>query len=222
VFRVEQAATNAIRGRHRPGVAPRRLARQSRDGGGQRAHALTALVRNALRAYAVDGLAPGAALLQANDVVAHFTGPETFVTVFFGILDTDSGELTYSSAGHPPPVVIGERSSLLPSAGGPILGAFAGKTFAEGQAPLSADQTLVLYTDGVTEARDGDQGLYGEERLLKHAEGLIGESPDGMIRGIFEDVKAYADGELQDDVALVAVRMARPAESHPTPTPPAR
>ena len=67
-----------------------------------------------------------------------------------------------------------------------------------------------------------DQGLYGEERLLKHAEGLIGESPDGMIRGIFEDVKAYADGELQDDVALVAVRMARPAESHPTPTPPAR
>ena len=177
------------------------------SGKGLDAAALTAVVRNALRSYAIGGLSPGEALLMGNEVVRRFTDPETFVTLFFGILDTERRVLTYSSAGHPPPIVVGRRASFLPTAGTWLFGAFEDAGFSESQFRLGPDDMLLLYTDGITEARDGTAGLYGEERLRRRVEELRGESPEGLLRSVFEDARRFAHGELHDDIALVAVKV---------------
>jgi hypothetical protein len=178
------------------------------SGKGLDAAALTALVRNALRSYAIGGLSPGEALLMGNEVVRRFTDAETFVTLFFGILDTERRVLTYSSAGHPPPIVVGERASFLPTGGSWLFGAFEEAGFAESQFRLGPGDTLLLYTDGITEARDGTSALYGEERLRRRVEELRGEDPEGLLRNVFADARRFAHGELHDDIALVAVRVA--------------
>ncbi|MHB1136856.1 MAG: PocR ligand-binding domain-containing protein [Coriobacteriia bacterium] len=176
-------------------------------GKGLNAAVLTSLAKNTIRAHANEpGKAPGRILTLANDTVFRATSEESFVTLFFGILDIRDGQLLYANAGHPAAVVIGPTDdlTLLPSTG-PILGAFEGFTFEEAEVGLGIDAVLFLYTDGLTEARcDGD--FYGEERLRGLLSTMRGADPGEAVEAVLANVLKFSDGALRDDLALMAIK----------------
>ena len=176
-------------------------------GKGLDAAVLTSLVKNTIRAHAAEkGKTPSRVLELANDVLYKTTPAESFVTVFFGILDCRRGSLVYASAGHTAAMIVapdGTVSRL--TATGPLLGAFGDVSFGQAETNLGDDQTLFLYTDGLIEARrDGE--FYGEERLLQLLSGLERHDANGVIEDVLGSVLSFTDSHLSDDLAMLAVR----------------
>jgi serine phosphatase RsbU (regulator of sigma subunit) len=177
------------------------------SGHGLEAATLTSVVRNSVRMRAMDQLSPAETMAKTNDAFYALTSPETFVTAFFGVLDTESGTLHYVGAGHPPALVkrSGRHIDVL-DASGPLAGAFAGAGFEDSVATLGPEDVLVLYTDGVVEARCGGP-LYGHGRLHALLASLEdGSGPDTVAQRVYEDVFAYCQGAMRDDLALLAIR----------------
>jgi serine phosphatase RsbU (regulator of sigma subunit) len=174
-----------------------------------------ALLRSLLRATAT-GESPdapveaGARLLRtvrlANDYIARTHGRSNmFATLFFGELDPATGELDYVNGGHEAPIVFGPagvRNRLPPT--GPAVGMMPEMVFEVGRALLAAGEAVLLYTDGVTDAR-GASGLYGEQRLLS----LLATPSSGaaaLLDRVEAAVLAHAAGaEQADDITLLAV-----------------
>lgn len=179
------------------------------SGKGLEAASMTAKVRDTLRVYAMDELSPAAVVSKTNDLLCRFTPVEVFVTLFFGTLDTRTGALTYLAAGHPAPLVLhedGEVDSLV--SGGPIVGAFSGVRFEEYVATFRRGDVLVLFTDGLVEARKNGE-MYGQERAAAALGRCVGGGAASLpdLLGILtEDARRFADGNLRDDMALLAVR----------------
>ena len=121
------------------------------------------------------------------------------------MLDLSMGQAFLASAGHPPPVHISDgKVELLELPFQPPLGAFQ-VPFKSARMPLLRGDTLVLYTDGVTEARrDGE--LFGEERLLEVVEGLRGASVDEVAQAVADAARGFA-GQLRDDLQVVVLRL---------------
>lgn len=149
------------------------------------------------------------AVVHTNDYVARNHGDlGMFATVFFGILDTDSGNLTYINAGHEPAFVLnrdgGIRERLLPT--GPSVGVMIDARFGLNQVRLEGGEILLGYTDGVPEASAPDGAFFEMERLtaiLEHP----AESAASLIRTIADQVAAHTgDGEQFDDITILGVR----------------
>jgi len=128
------------------------------------------------------------------------------VTAFFAVLDAATGHLSYASAGHPAPVHLGAYTcQALPMRFGPPLGSFA-EPYENAHVMLTLEDYLVLYTDGVTEARrNGD--LLGERRLLELVAGLRDRSAQSVAEGVRDAALEFA-GRLGDDVQVVVLRLA--------------
>jgi GAF domain-containing protein len=176
-------------------------------GKGLDAAILTSLVRNTIRAHASEkDKTPSQILTLANAIVLKATAREAFATVFFGILDRQSGCLVYTSAGHATAAILKADGTLLKlPATDTILGAFAGIEFDQAEACLEHDDVLFLYTDGLTEARcDGE--LYGEGRLFAALTSAARLSPRDLAARMVADVTSFACGGLRDDLAILAVR----------------
>jgi serine phosphatase RsbU (regulator of sigma subunit) len=181
------------------------------SGKGLPAATLTSRVKDTIRAYSMNGTPPSEVLAQANALLLRSTDTTSWVSLFLGFLHTPTGRLVYSSAGHPPAAV--KRASKDPGAAvgafylqttSPILGAFEEATFMDSRVLLEPEDVLVLYTDGVIEARrDGE--LYGEDRLLAALDDYRGGGAGDMPAAIFEQVKEFTGGRLPDDVAIVAL-----------------
>ncbi|MCL5291559.1 MAG: SpoIIE family protein phosphatase [Actinobacteria bacterium] len=174
------------------------------SGKGLGAAALTSLVKHTLKAYAFQRYSPAVIMAKTNELVEKALATGTFVTVFFGILDTRSGALTYCSAGHPPAILrkrTGQISLLNTSS--PFVGALTGLNYMDDDEPLEEGDILVLYTDGVTEARREDE-CFGEERLVDCVRDCP-PAPKEIPQRIFSEVMDFTDGRLSDDVALLAV-----------------
>jgi len=177
------------------------------SGKGVEAAVLTSLVKDTIRAHAHEGGTPATVLGMTNTLVEHYSGPETFVTVFFGLIDRGSGILTYCNAGHPPAVALrcgGALSLLGPNS--PLLGAFPDLPFADSQVRLELGHTLFLYTDGVIEARAGGE-LYGEQRLLAALRSLAECDPEVAVEAVFNDLMRFSDGTLSDDLAILSLKV---------------
>jgi sigma-B regulation protein RsbU (phosphoserine phosphatase) len=130
-----------------------------------------------------------------------------FVTLFIAIVDTRSGEFCYTNAGHNPPYVLrGDTTECLNQRHGPVLGAVEGVAFRESTGSLHKDDTLLVFTDGVTEAMNTDDQLYTEARLEDLIAGNT-HGPDSLTRRIIDDVEKYAEGaEQADDITILAYR----------------
>lgn len=177
-------------------------------GKGLNAAVLTSLVKNTIRAHAIEKAnTPGKILALANDVVYRATAPESFVTVFFAVLDRTDGVLRYANGGHTTTMISNvEGGTRTLGVTGPMLGAFASLEFGEAElCCLDEEHLLFLYTDGLIEARRGDE-QYGEGRLVSLLGELGAASPTEVIEAVIEDVLTYTSLQLKDDLAMLAVR----------------
>ncbi|MGE5270814.1 MAG: CHASE2 domain-containing protein [Thiohalocapsa sp.] len=141
-----------------------------------------------------------------------------FVTAFAGILDLDSGELHYASAGHDRPFLLYDERGLrqLETEGGPPLGVVDGYMFPIERDRLRGGAILLLYTDGVTEAQDESGGFYTASRLSDLLAAARGESAQAIVDACFEAVQRFAgNAEQADDITVLAIRRDVPAVGQP-------
>lgn len=180
------------------------------SGKGLEAASLSAMVRNVIRSAALDRRTAAGVIAKTNLVVERFTESETFVTAFFGTIDTETGELRYVGAGHPPVMLrrADGTTEVMPSSS-PLIGAFSDADYTEAGLFLEAGDTLFLFTDGLTEARSPEREFYGEERVVDVLTRIAGElGPKSVVEAVFNDVTLFAGSRPTDDMALVAVRLA--------------
>jgi two-component system CheB/CheR fusion protein len=177
------------------------------SGKGLEAAKLTSMIKNTIRVFMYEEASPDAAMTRANIHIRQMTPAHSFTTVFLGVLNTASGTLTYCSAGHPPPIVKRPtgRSSFLPT-GGPPLGIFEELHYDERRIKLASGDTLILFTDGATEARR-DHDFYGEKRLVKAVKELKSVPAPMLPQAIFDKVYDFADGKLADDIAILCLSL---------------
>jgi serine phosphatase RsbU (regulator of sigma subunit) len=175
-------------------------------GHGVEATADMAMAKFVFRSLAREHPEPGDFLAFANDVVVDEIAPGKFITMTYVAVDPGRGEVACANAGHPPPRLVlpdGTVSGL--DAPGIVLGIDSGQTYPEVRAALPVGSTIVLYTDGVVEARNGGD-LYGTDRL----DALLVRDRDlpaaELARAVTEDARTYAGGELSDDLAVVVIR----------------
>jgi phosphoserine phosphatase RsbU/P len=148
-------------------------------------------------------------LLTNNYIVANHSEDTMFATMFFGMADPATGQVIYINGGHNPPYIVasgGEiKGALKPT--GPAVGMFPSTHFDTALAQLDPGDTLFIYTDGVTEAKDPQGRLYTARRL----ESLLSEQPVGSAVALLDRVQAalqahMADAEQFDDITMLAVR----------------
>lgn len=158
----------------------------------------------------LDGSSSDLAIATAklNRVVCENTDAASFITFFWGVLDPASGVLCYVNAGHNPPRKVVPDGSIQPlEAGGLILGVLPSVEYSQGTTELQPGETLVLYTDGVTEARNAEMEEYEESRLDAVLTANASNSPHECLDAIQADVERFADGEpMPDDITLLIVK----------------
>ena len=173
-------------------------------GKGIPAAGMTETVRSAFRTLALISTAPEFILRHINRMMLEEPHVDQLVTALLLRIDLGRGLVTFSSAGHPAPVLVGPAgATLLEPTYGPPLGSFV-SAFETRRAPLEVGETLVLYTDGLTEARRAGE-LLGEERLLRLLEEAGTTEPQALVDHLSRAVTEDA-GALQDDVQILAVR----------------
>lgn len=153
-------------------------------------------------------------IARTNSYIARTHGKSSmFASVFFGLLDPQSGEMVYINAGHEAPVVIdaqGKVERLPPT--GPVIGLFPDLHHEVGLIRLAPGSQLVAFTDGITEAKSGSGEEYGEDRLLQCLAKTAG-GVQSVLSGIMQDVSAFVGRAAQhDDMTLVALLHQPPHE----------
>jgi phosphoserine phosphatase RsbU/P len=172
---------------------------------------IMAETRSVLRAqfHATNSTSDILAMLN-EELYEDLTSAELFITMFYVKYDTSNRLLTYASAGHNRPLLYrpGSRSCTELDAEGLIIGVKKQVHFEEKNIQLQKGDTLLLYTDGVTEAQNESDELFGEGRLCETLSAVHEEHPDRIIDRILVEVSAFADPRpLQDDVSLVILKV---------------
>jgi PAS domain S-box-containing protein len=181
-------------------------------GKGPRAAGITALARHTLRAAALSGCSPTQMLQMLNRALLLQPDDADLCTVCLIRYERagDPGELQIALAGHPQPLLIDRDGESRPlGRPGTLLGVLDPIRMYEVSEPIGPDQTLLLYTDGVPEARQGDD-LLGEEGLRQLCRQAPRLSLSGLLDHIERGALAHADGSLRDDLALLALRLGNP------------
>ena len=178
-------------------------------GKGVDAAVVTALVRYSIRGAAVRHADPSDVLSAVNEVLCH-DGTDRFCTVALLRLRQRGGRWTATACagGHALPILVSPGAApRMVGRPGTLLGVLAEPELHDTDLPLEPGDTLVLYTDGVTEGRAGDE-FYGEGRLLEAVAAHAG-SAEELTVGILDDVLRFQAGDARDDIAVVAVRVPR-------------
>ncbi len=151
---------------------------------------------------------PDQILACVNTILAADNDSCMFTTVFCAILDTESGEVRFANAGHNRPVLISDSTArLLPVRTGFVLGPMADVVYTTERMMLRPGDVLFLYTDGITEATNRTDELYGEKRLLKALQTVADMELVEMLAAIRAEVVRHADGAPQsDDVTMIAIK----------------
>jgi serine phosphatase RsbU (regulator of sigma subunit)/DNA-binding NarL/FixJ family response regulator len=180
------------------------------SGKGTAAALFMAHSRAMIRAAAQTQPGPAETLARANVQIARDNHAMLFVSAFYGVLNTTTGRLTFANAGHNVPLILragGDLEEVMSR--GMVLGIMDDMEYDEDETVLAPGDTLVLYTDGITEAMDGESELFGKERLKDAVRGATAaaDGSRGIINAIIAAVKAYTAGTPQaDDLTVVAVR----------------
>lgn len=185
-------------------------------GKGPQAAAVTSLARYTLRAAALHDPDPVNALTTLNTVLhdRYSRGEGRYCTVIFGVLEPADGhvEVHLASGGHPSALIqrVDGSADYLPTPGGMLVGVLPQAAFSAARARLCPGDTLLLYTDGLTEARTGpDRVLYGDEALRSFTTTQPARGPQALITALTGLLASFGDG-LDDDTALLALGVPAP------------
>ncbi len=168
-----------------------------------------AVSRTLIRAIGTQGVTPEECLAKANELLCMESANNMFVTVFYGIYNVATGHLRYCNAGHNAPCLIhaGGRTELLSVAPNFIVGALDRVAYEGGEMILGKDDTLVLYTDGVTEAVNTALEEYGEDRMNALLSQFAASSCHETIDGLLQNVRDFAgEAEQSDDITILALK----------------
>ena len=159
-------------------------------------------------ARAMAGQTPRDVLTQSNRIIASDNDRAMFVTLFFAHYNTRTGELVYANAGHNPPCIAAPDSTVhrLAESTGPILGVFEDQQYTQRTAQLDPGASLVLYTDGVTEALDARDRQFSLDRFERIIAQNPTASPEEITHLVVQTVEQYRTHAQQDDVTLMALR----------------
>ena len=178
------------------------------SGKGPAAALLAAMVQGMFAVEAPTGDGPAETLSRINRRLARRGLGSRFVTLVYAVLSPD-GQLVYANGGHNPPVLVGRGARRRLATGGPIVGAFADARFEEETLQLHDRDTLVMFTDGVTEARNAGEEEFGDERLLECLTST--PSPADLLSRVFTAVRDFSrPAEPTDDITLLVTRYLAP------------
>ena len=173
------------------------------SGHGLEAARVATLVKDVVHAFAHQFRRPHLVLRETNRLLVEKNLPG-FVTAFLGLLDPETGTLVYSSAGHPPPLLLADgQAEPLTSASLP-LGVLGDARYRDLEIDVPKGAGLLLYTDGLTEARR-DGNLFGEAGLVAALAKLGGRPIEELPSALLDEALSFSDGGLRDDVALLAI-----------------
>ena len=153
---------------------------------------------------------PQSIAARVNDLLCEDNDTGLFVTLLFGILDLSTGRFAFVSAGHNPPLLAlpGEPFAFVEAPRNIVAGATPGVAYASAELTLRRGGSLVLYTDGITEAFDSAGRMYGEERFARMLGDAADRSAEALVAAVLADLQAFA-GEIaqSDDITVVALRL---------------
>jgi sigma-B regulation protein RsbU (phosphoserine phosphatase) len=167
------------------------------------------LTRTLVRAAALEEESPRAALARVNDLLVPDAQQGMFVTGVYAVLLLETGQLIYANAGHPAPLLLRSRTRELErlGTGGMALGVLPGINLEERIVSLGAGDTLIFYTDGVTEAFSPEDDMYGEGHLGATIRATDSASAQAMLDAISDSVTAFVgDNPPSDDITLMVLR----------------
>jgi sigma-B regulation protein RsbU (phosphoserine phosphatase) len=179
------------------------------SGKGVPAALFMAVSRTFLRSTALKGVPPAECLASANQALAGQGDEGVFVTVFHGILHTDTGLLEYAIGGHNPPYYVTHAGELraIDEPGGVVIGLLPEGWYDTGRLQLAPGDSVFLYTDGVTEAMNAGQHFFGERRLREALAANAALPPRDLVRAALAAVAGYTGGAPQsDDITAMSVK----------------
>lgn len=168
-----------------------------------------AVTKTLIKAIAASCMNPGKILTKVNEELCIGNDSSMFVTVFCGILNTKTGEVLYTNAGHNPPFIIqkGKEVVRLEGQRNPMAGVMEHITYNTEQLVLQSDDALFMFTDGVTEAMNERSELFSDERLEKEIVALKEKPVQEIVAGVTEKVISFTHGVPQsDDITMMIVK----------------
>jgi phosphoserine phosphatase RsbU/P len=170
-----------------------------------------ALTRTLVRAAVIEADSPAAALRRVNDLLLPDTRQGMFVTAVYGVLDRESGEFTYVNAGHNPPLWASTADSNVHklTRTGIALGVMEQPNLSQATISLAIGDSILLYTDGLSEAFSADGNMFGEARLIEALSTDQLGSADEIIAVVDERLGQFIGATpLSDDLTMLAIRRA--------------
>jgi sigma-B regulation protein RsbU (phosphoserine phosphatase) len=168
-----------------------------------------AMTKLQIKSRAEDDKMPSNIMSRVNTDLARDNPSCMFVTVFLGTINLRSGQVTYTNAGHNPPLIkrVSGEVEEVPDLHGPILGVLEGKEYGESTVNLAPGDVLLVFTDGVTEALDREENLYSDERLLQTVQEVSEINADSVLKTVRGSVDEFAKGaEQADDITMIALQ----------------
>ncbi len=177
------------------------------SGKGPPAALMTAMIQGVFRAQAEDSHGPALAITRVNRVLARRTIASRYATGFYCVLSPD-GRLLSSNAGHNPPILVRRDGTVERlEKGGTPLGLFGGMTFEEDELMLAPGDTLVLFSDGLSEAENSALEEFGDDRLVDAIVSRRHHEPAALLESLLASVREFAGGHPQnDDITALVVR----------------
>ncbi|MEW6279383.1 MAG: SpoIIE family protein phosphatase, partial [Candidatus Eremiobacterota bacterium] len=178
------------------------------SGKGPDAAIQTVRAKHILKSYALAGYSPRKVLSLLNHQVGQDPVAGRQVTVFYAEADLKTRRLRFASAGHEPPIFWSphqERPRLL-YADGILIGAVPDAEYEDCSVELPEGSWLILYTDGLSEARSPSGDFFGLQRVLDLVSGHTGNSPQRLVNRIYDEVRRFTGGRFSDDFSVMAIR----------------
>jgi len=160
----------------------------------------------ALKSLASESISPSELCGKLNLLMCGNTPLRKFITCFYSELDINTHRLTFTNAGHNAPMLVrrdGECIRL--EEGGRVIGAFCDSTFTQQEIQLNDGDKLLLFTDGVTEARNAAGDEFGEQRLRQCLGSYVGNNASELRTIILDEVTAFCAGNFDDDATLMVL-----------------
>jgi len=167
------------------------------------------VARTLIRAMGIDSVSPAATLTKVNHLLQLDAKGGYFITSFYGVLDLADNCMTYSLAGHNPPVSLdsGSGTAAMLEKGGVALGIFDPVTYSDEKIVFKPGDSLVLYTDGVNESTTSNGDLFGNSRMLKTLQANLEKDPSEIVSNLIEALDKFkGSNPPSDDVTLLVVK----------------